>query len=285
MNEIIKIKNLEKKYDEKQVLDNITCSISEGEIFGLLGPSGVGKTTIINILTGQAKKTSGEVTVLGINTDNLKSDDYAMFGMVFDALGLFEQLTCYQNMEIYADIHNVNKKEIPILLEQVNLLKDAKTKAYKLSRGMRQRLALARAVMHKPKILFLDEPTSALDPANALEIHKMILGLREQGTTIFLTTHRMEEAMKLCDNIALLYKGDIKEYGPPDEICRKYNIAKNITLTFKDGSKIVIPDNDEAPEIVAQYMKSGNVEGIHSSEPNLEEVFLSVTSENMRNEI
>lgn len=284
MNDIIKMKNLEKKYDKKLVLSNITCTIAEGEIFGLLGPSGAGKTTIINILTGQVKKTSGEATVFGINADNLTDDAYALFGMVFDVLGLFELLTCYQNLEIYADIHNINKKEIPILLEKVNLSNEAKTKAYKLSKGMRQRLALARAILHKPKLLFLDEPTSALDPANALEIHKLILSLQEQGTTIFLTTHKMDEATKLCDNIALLYKGVIKEYGPPDEVCRKYNIAKNITITFKDGSKIAIPDNTDSPDIIAKYMKSGNVEGIHSSEPNLEEVFLSVTVDNMRKE-
>ena len=132
--------------------------------------------------------------------------------------------------------------------------------------------------MHKPKLLFLDEPTSGLDPANALEIHKLITLLREQGTTVFLTTHRMDEAMKLCDNIALLNKGVIMEYGAPDVVCRKYNRENTITIILKGGNKVTLPNNAESTEIINGYFKDGQVEAIHSSEPDLEEVFLSVTN-------
>ena len=284
MNEIIKIKNLKKNFGDKTVLNDINFTINENEIFGLLGPSGAGKTTIINILTGQIKKTEGETTVFGINSDNLTDDIYSSIGMVLDVSGFFVRLTCYQNLTIFADIYNIDKKEIPEVLAKVNLANEAKTKAFKLSKGMRQRLDIARAILHKPKLLFLDEPTSGLDPANALEIHKLILSLREQGTTVFLTTHKMDEAMKLCDNIALLNNGVIMEYGAPDVVCRKYNSMNTITIILTDGKKVTLPNNSESADIIAGYIKNGQMEAIHSSEPDLEEVFLSVTDEKNKKE-
>ena len=284
MNEVIKMQNLKKNFGDKTVLNDISCTITENEIFGLLGPSGAGKTTIINILTGQIKKTEGEAMVFGENTDNLSDGAYSSIGTVLDVAGLFERLTCYQNLAVFADIHNIKKKEIPEVLEKVNLLSEAKTKAYKLSKGMRQRLVIARAVLHKPKLLFLDEPTSGLDPANALEIHTLIASLREQGATVFLTTHRMDEAMKLCDNIALLNNGVIMEYGAPDVVCRKYNSLDTIEILLKDGSKVTLPNNAESADEIAGYFKTGQVETIHSSEPDLEAVFLSVTDKKGENQ-
>lgn len=277
MNEVIVMKNIKKNFGDKTVLNDVSYSIAENEMFGLLGPSGAGKTTIINILTGQVKKTSGEAEVLGVNADNLTDDVYSSIGMALDVAGLFERLTCHQNLSVFAEIHNIDRREIPEVLEKVNLANEAKTKAYKLSKGMRQRLIIARAVLHKPKLLFMDEPTSGLDPSNALEIHNLILSLREQGATVFLTTHRMDEAMKLCDNIALLNNGSIMEYGAPDAVCRKYNSINNVTILLKDGSEISLPNTPESAEAIAGYFKNGQVEAIHSSEPDLEEVFLSVT--------
>jgi ABC-2 type transport system ATP-binding protein len=279
MNTIINLTNVSKNFDKKQVLKDVSFSVSEKEIFGLLGPSGAGKTTIINILTGQMKITSGEVTVFGIDNDKLTESAYSSMGMVFDTPALFYQLTCYQNLSVFAEIHNVKKKDIPEILEKVNLANEAKTKAIKLSKGMMQRLAIARAVLHRPKLLFLDEPTSGLDPTNAAEIHKLIYSLRDQGTTIFLTTHKMDEAMKMCNNIALLNKGVIMEYGDPNTVCRKYNMNKMITITLKNNEIINLPENAESADLIAEYMKSGNIETIHSSEPSLEDVFLTVTKD------
>jgi ABC-2 type transport system ATP-binding protein len=142
--------------------------------------------------------------------------------------GLYKRLTTTENLNLFAGIYGVDKSHVQQALESVGLGQDAKTQVAKLSKGMRQRLALARAILHSPKILFLDEPTSALDPTTARGIHKLILELRDKGTTIFLTTHNMEEAVDLCDNVALLYQGEIVEYGSPQDICEKHGSYKTV---------------------------------------------------------
>lgn len=277
MNNIIEVSNLSKKYEMKYVLQDVSILVGEGEIFGLIGPSGVGKTTLINILTGQSKRTGGIAKILGVDCENLPEDIYSRIGMVLDTTALFERLSCYQNLSIYADIFHVDKKRVSEVLEQVGLLGEEKTAAFKMSKGMRQRLILARAILNNPKILFLDEPTSALDPSNTLSVHEMIKSLQKQGTTVFLTTHRMDEVMKLCDKVALLYGGSILEYGNPVEICNRHDLEKNIHITLTDGKTITLPNNEEAEKILASYTVKGLLKSVHSSEPDLETVFLSLT--------
>jgi len=274
---VISMKNIKKDFGSKTVLHNINCSIEKGEIFGLLGPSGAGKTTIIKILTGQIQKTSGEAVLFSVNTDKLTEDVYSKIGMVLDIQGLYTRLTCYDNLAIFAEIYQINKKRIFEVLEKVRLADEAKKIVSKLSKGMAQRLVIARAILHYPKILFLDEPTSGLDPATSLEIHKIIFELRESGSTIFLTTHNMEEASVLCDNVALLNEGNIVEYGHPDAICRKYNDVNSINILLKNGEKISLPNNNNSSEQIASYFRENNVEAIHSTEPNLETVFIALT--------
>ena len=277
MSAVISMKNIKKDFGQKTVLHDINCSIEKGEIFGLLGPSGAGKTTIIKILTGQIPKTSGEAALYGVNTDKLTEEVYSKIGMVLDIQGLYTRLTCYDNLAIFAEIYKINKKRIYEVLEKVKLADEAKKIVSKLSKGMAQRLVIARAILHYPKILFLDEPTSGLDPATSLEIHKIIFELRETGSTIFLTTHNMEEASVLCDNVALLNEGNIVEYGHPDAICRKYNDVNSIKILLKNGEKITLPNNNYSSEQIAAYFRENNVEAIHSTEPNLETVFISLT--------
>lgn len=141
---------------------------------------------------------------------------------------------------------------------------------------MIQRLVLARAIMHPPKILFLDEPTSGLDPATSLKIHKLIFELKDNGTTIF-TTHNMEEATKLCNNVALLNEGNIVQYVNPNGICRKYNFKQNIYILLKDGQKITLPNDKSSADKISKYFSDNSVESIHSSEPTLETVFIKLT--------
>ena len=273
------MEHVKKCFGDKTVLKDISFSIQKGEVFGLLGPSGSGKTTIMNILTGQIKKTDGNAYILGCNTDNLTSDIYEGIGMVLDRASLFERLSCYRNLAIFAEIHNIEKKQIHKILEMVNLEDQTKTRAYQLSKGMRQRLAIARALIHKPNILFLDEPTNGLDPSNVQNIHDVILSLRKQGVTVFLTTHKMDEAARLCDNIAIINHGIIMEYGVPSEICRKYNHDNSIDIKLKDGREIKLDNSDEASDTIISLIKNRQIETIHSSEPDLESVFLSVTEE------
>ena len=285
MDNILQVDNLYKSFDDKAVLNDICLSIRTGEIFGLLGPSGSGKTTLINILTGQIKKDGGDITYFGANRNRFASDVYRSMGLALDVSSLYDRLTCYQNLSIYAEIFNVEKQRILTALEYVNLINDAKTRVSKLSKGMRQRLLIARAILHEPKIIFLDEPTSDLDPLNTLEIHKLILSLQQQGTAIFMTTHKMDEAMKLCNNIALLNNSVIAEYGNPSEICQKYNLENKLRVVLHNGEIVELNNDAESMKIISEYYANDQIRAVHSSESDLEEVFLSVVKKGKSNEI
>ncbi|MCL2360380.1 MAG: ABC transporter ATP-binding protein [Defluviitaleaceae bacterium] len=213
------MKNVEKSFGDNKVLKDVTFETREGEIFGMLGPSGAGKTTIINILTKQLSIDSGEVHV------SVESHE---IGLMLEHDGLFSRLTALDNLIVFEDIYGIPHTRTLEVIERVGLGDAKNTVVDKLSKGMRQRLVLARAVLHKPKVLFLDEPTSALDPMTARGIHQLIRELRERGSTIFLTTHNMEEATHLCDRVVMLHQGKIIEEGPPKEICERYNSVKTV---------------------------------------------------------
>jgi len=211
--------NIKKKFGGQQVLSDVSLNIEKGEIFGLLGPSGAGKTTIINILTNQLKEDSGSKEV--------KAKPHEI-GIMLDIGGLYPHLSCLENLNLYSTIYGLPKSKPMEVLETVGLADSAKKTVEKLSRGMTQRLALARAILYEPKLLFLDEPTSALDPATSKGVCVLLQKLREKGATIFLTTHNMDEALKLCDNIALLHDGKIIEQGNPVDICNRYDAVRTV---------------------------------------------------------
>jgi len=219
MMKLIEMRNIEKKFGQQTVLHDVNFKVEEGEIFGLLGPSGAGKTTIINILTNQIKHDSG--------VKEVKAQPREM-GIMLDIGGLYPHLTCLQNLNLYSEIYGLPKSKPMEVLETVGLGDSAKKTVSNLSRGMTQRLALARAILYAPKLLFLDEPTSALDPGTSKGVCRLLQELREKGTTIFLTTHNMDEALKLCDRIALLYGGEIVEQGNPVEICERYSAVRTV---------------------------------------------------------
>lgn len=271
----IQVEKVSKAFGQREVLKEVSFTVASGEIFGLLGPSGAGKTTLIKVLTGQLSYT-GNAMILGKSCNRLDRRIYADIGMVLDNCGLYERLSCFDNLMIFAKLHGVPKQAVKQLLERVGL-KDGKISAGKISKGMAQRLVLARALLHNPKLLFLDEPTSGLDPSTADEIHKLLLELGRKGTTIFLTTHNMAEAHTLCDHIALLNEGTIIEYGNPDELCRKYNRENTISIICKDGSSVSFPNSPEYAGKITDYLVQDNVAAIHSSEPNLKTVFMTLT--------
>ena len=216
---MIQMRNIQKQFGGQTVLNDVSFKVREREIFGLIGPSGAGKTTIINILTGQLDADSGNFE-LGAKAFET--------GLMLDEDGLFVRLSCRDNLHIFADIYRIPRAKAEEALINVGLITAAKKPVAKLSKGMRQRLALARAILHEPKILFLDEPTSGLDPTTARGIHKLIQNLRDNGATVFLTSHNMEEVVKLCDNVSLLHKGTIVEQGVPREICERHNAIKTV---------------------------------------------------------
>lgn len=277
MKTVIEVCDIRHNFGEKVVLDKVNFRIKKGEIFGLLGPSGAGKTTLIKILTGQLHPAEGESLLLGKESVKLTGNDYKKIGIMMDNFGLYERLNCYDNLKFYTMINGIAKEKIDEVLEKVGLKDARKTVVSNLSKGMRSRLLLARGILNGPEILFLDEPTSGLDPMTTAEIHKMILEEKEKGTTIFLTTHNMAEAEKLCDNVALLNEGKIVEYGNPKETCRKYNHQKKFLIHLYDGSEITLPHDKSSMEKLIGYLEKGELETIHSTEPNLETVFMELT--------
>ena len=216
---MIEMNDVCKNFGSELVLNRVSFKVNKQEVFGLLGPSGAGKTTIINILNNILSCDSG--------THKIKANNEEI-GLMLDEDGLFTRLSCKENLEIFARIYNIDKTKISLALREVGLTKAANKAVSELSKGMRQRLALARAILHQPKVLFLDEPTSGLDPGTAKGIHNLIKDIKVKGATIFLTTHNMEEAVKLCDHVALLHKGVIVEQGEPLVICEKYQAIKTV---------------------------------------------------------
>ena len=174
-------------------------------------------------------------------------------------------------------LNGIAESNIKEVLKKVGLENAGKTIVTNLSKGMRSRLLLARVLLGEPEILFLDEPTSGLDPVTAEEIHKLIMAEKEKGTTIFLTTHNMMEATKLCDNVALLCDGKIVEYGNPAEVCRRYNHQKKIKLHLYEGEELVLSHDAEGLAQIVKLLEKDKIETIHSTEPDLETVFMELT--------
>ncbi len=272
---MITVEKITKRFGNKTALNQIQFNVHKGEIFGFLGPSGAGKTTLINILTGQLKADEGTTQLLGKDTKELTPEDLAHIGLVGDSSGYYEKLSLEKNLIVYAKIYGLPNSRVDEVLEQVGLLESKKTIAEKLSTGMRQRMFLARALLNRPELLFLDEPTSGLDPMTSKKIHRLLEELKAAGTTIFLTTHDMVEATEMCDRISLLNQGDLVEIGTPRDIIQKYNKEKRVKVTFMDHSEQVMAFEDLKDQDMTQ------VELIHSMEPTLEDIFIQLTGEKL----
>lgn len=277
MGNMIEIENLAKTFGNEHALTNVNFDVKKGEIFGFLGPSGAGKTTTIKILTGQMSYTSGSVQVFGEDVIQLKkSKNRKRFGVLTDNSGLYDKLSIEDNLLFYCDLYDVPTNKVDEVLDVVQLREEKKKRVAKLSKGMRQRVTLARALLHEPALLFLDEPTSALDPVNTQYIYKGLRELNERGTTIFLTTHDMEEADYLCDRIAFLHDGEIKLLDTPDALKKQF--AKDeIEIELKDGQHVTLSKSKKDAQTLYNYMKNEEIETIHSKEPTIGDIFVYVT--------
>lgn len=275
MNEIMKMEHVSLTFSTTKALDDLSFTVQAQEIFGFLGPSGAGKTTTMKLLSGQLRQDEGIVQVFQKDVKNNDHDLYAQIGILSDNSGLYDNLSVYENLKLFADIRHLKKANVKEVLTKLKLEGQEKKLVKKLSKGMRQRLMFATVILHKPRLLFLDEPTSALDPATSEAVHKIILDLNKEGTTIFLTTHNMEEADKLCDRVAFLHQGHIMECGNPQELKVKY---ANNCIRIQTSQGDVIQTTKDKKELISILSKmNSEILTIHSVEPDLKTIFLNIT--------
>lgn len=281
MENAIEVKGLRKVFDKHAAIDDVSFAVKQGEIFGLLGPSGSGKTTTIKILTGELAQTAGKVKVLDYNSNLFRTAKFkSQIGILSDNSSLYERLTVYDNLKLFCKLYNAPLEQIEVMLREVNM-EDARTKVVsKLSKGMKQRILLVKALIHKPRLVFLDEPTSALDPANMAQIHRGLQALNAAGTTIFLTTHNMEEATALCDRVAFLDNGKLQELDNPDALRYKHSNHTFHVETI-DGEKLLLENEPKNADKIRELIASGRLKAIKTDNPTLGEVFLKVTGKEL----
>ena len=219
---MIEVNNLTKKFNEATALNDVSFQVNEGEVFAYLGPNGAGKTTTVNILATLLTPTSGKVVVDGYDITKDGMEIRRLIGYLPEDFGLYPSLTVYENLDFAAGLYRISKSErkerIRELLEFFGLWEKRDVLASTLSKGMKQKVGIARAMINDPKILFLDEPTSGLDPGMAREVLKLILRLKEERKTILMTTHLLARAEQVCDSIALINKGKILRTGKVSDI-------------------------------------------------------------------
>lgn len=281
MQTMIHVKQLKKTFGQEHALKGIDFDIKEGSIFGLLGPSGSGKTTTIKLLIGELAPTDGEIEVMGFNHHQFNQSTYASkLGILSDKSSLYERLTVSDNLEMFRKLYGADKHAVDEVLEAVGLISEKKKVVSKLSKGMKQRILLCKAVLHRPRVLLLDEPTSALDPTTTERIHDKLLKLRAEGSTILLTTHNMAEATALCDQVAFLNEGRIQAMGTPSELRHRYK--QNIVhLTYANGLvKKVVRNEVNLPDIQSAFLDDQIID-IHTDYPDLGEVFKKVTGKDL----
>jgi len=299
---MIKIENLTKKYGNLTAVDNLSLQIEEGEVFGLLGPNGAGKTTTIRVLCCLISKTSGNVMLNNLSIDDKKNriEIRKIIGLLPENVGLYESLSAYKNLDFYAKLYQCTesqrKERIEYYLKMFDLWDKKDVAAGTFSKGMKQKLALARVLVHDPKILFLDEPTANLDPEATKMVRDYILELKKEERTIFLNTHMLDEAERICDRVGIL-KTQLLEIGSPEKLRESLlgkksvvevdaitdNILKSIkSLGFEqisvDNNKMIIGVNDprkDNPAIIQAIQDAGGlVQSISELLPSLEDIYL-----------
>jgi ABC-2 type transport system ATP-binding protein len=304
---MINIENLTRKFGEITAVEGLTFQVKEGEVFGFLGPNGAGKTTTVRMLCCLISKTSGEAGIadyqIGKATDSLPIRK--IIGLVPDNVGLYEDLTAFENLDFYGKLYEcpekTRKQNIERFLKMLDLWERKDARAGSFSKGMKQKLALARALVHEPKILFMDEPTANLDPESAKTVRDFILELKKQGTTLFLNTHNLDEAQRVCDRIGII-KTKLLTIGTPEQLrqslskprteIRLVQLTETMLSTLRKllpnhieaaGNRLVIdvtnPDKENPAIIAAIASTGGQVREVTQIVPSLEDVYLQIVKE------
>jgi ABC-2 type transport system ATP-binding protein len=302
------VNQLSKRFGDRSAFSEISFDVGYGEVFGFLGPNGAGKTTTVRTLGTLIEPTSGSATVAGIPlSPGTGVEIRQRIAIMPESPGLYLRLSVSENLEFFAGLYGLHQPAARIkeALEAVNLSDRASDLCGGLSKGLRQRVGLARTLLSDPKIMFLDEPTSGLDPVASLEVHNLIIGLREKGVTIFLTTHRLDEAEKLCDRVAILNQS-LRTVGRPDELrerlFKKALVVKTLA-PLSDPDKVfahlsgveewrseepgsyvlsIADPNVAAPEVARSLVGAGaDVLSIAEAQHSLEDVYLELINDDV----
>ena len=280
------VKDLRFKYpkNKEETIKGISFNIKKGEIFGFLGPSGAGKSTTQKLLLKLLNGAEGQITFNGKNIQELQSSFYESIGVSFEMPIHFSKMTAYENIRFFQELYE-KKADIQTLMEKVGLWKDKDKLVSEYSKGMKIRLNIVRALINEPDMLFLDEPTNGLDPKNAMILKDMIKDFRDQGGTVFVTSHIMSDIEQLCDRVAFIVDGKIVELASPRDLKIRYG-KKAITVDYmKDGEKhqhVIDMNQKTSKKELAEIILNYDIETIHSGETTLEEIFIQVTGVSLR---
>lgn len=282
---MIQVSNLSFSYTKKPFIQDMSFSVSEGEIFGFLGPSGAGKSTLQKILLGMLPGYKGAVIVNGTQCKKCGADFYETVGVDFEYSTMYEKLSAKENLLFFSSLYcgktgrDGQTRSIDELLRRVGLENDADKRVADYSKGMKSRLNFIKALVHDPKLLFLDEPTSGLDPTNSRLMKDMILEEKRRGKTILLTTHNMQDATELCDRVAFIVGGQIYALDSPHNLIMSKGAAK-VTYTWMDHgerSKSCLLSQLSEDQMLRELIAENKLQSIHSSEPDLNDIFMEVT--------
>ena len=276
--EAITVNGLSKAYNKKTAVDNIDLRVRRGEIFGFLGPNGAGKTTAIRLITTLERKDSGTVTLFGHNIDKEPTKAKANIGVIQQHISLDNDLTVIENLINHVKLHKIPKKigmkKVEQLIDYFDLREYLKYKTTDLSGGWKKKVSIARAMIHEPKILFLDEPTVGLDTQSRRLIWDLIRQLNSDGTTVFLTTHYIEEAEALCERVAFINRGKIVETDTPENLCKKVGSTAVECFSERKTTYSYFDTREEANE----YVNTTNSRGmVIIRDTNLEDCFVKMT--------
>lgn len=273
--------NLTYSYGSTLAVDHINFQVAEGEILGFLGPNGAGKSTTVKMLTGQLLPQAGRATLLGLDVARYPKRIQAQIGICFEVTNLYEQLSGVENLTLFARLFGVRDFDAAALIQRVGLDGRGTDKVERYSKGMKQRLMIARALVNRPKILFLDEPTEGLDPTSAQAIRTLIQEERQRGATVFLTTHDMHEADLLCDRVAFIDQGKIVALDTPHALKQAHGKRMvRAQVARPDGNlevrEIILDRPETAAEIQALFAHE-QVITLHTTEATLEDIFIRIT--------
>lgn len=304
---VVETQGLTKEFDGLYAVNGLSLKINESEIFGLLGPNGAGKTTTVRLLTGMLEPSSGNASVLGLNSVTQSNQIRERVGILTETPSLYQRLSVRDNLDFYAKVHDIPKEErdltIKNLVKQFDIADKENEAAGKLSKGMRQKVAIARAIIHSPEVLFLDEPTGSLSPKAAKMVRDLIVNLtKNENRTVFINTHNLSEAEKLCSRVGILEKGRLIAIGKPSDLrsllqsdvitvfrfkkwdkqISDYFSTSSIKITDEDKEKLSVTlkleNIEESTPIIIKDLSRLNIDitEVRHNRPDLEQIYLKL---------